>query len=195
MRKLWLALTLLLVFAMAFVATSGGFLVVNNPKPADIIVVLAGETERRPSRALELLGQQYAPKVMLDVQDAKIYSRTIMQLAQEYVAQLPQRDSITICPITALSTRGETYNVRKCLQSMNVRDVLLVTSDFHTRRALSAFSRELPEYRFSVAAAYDPQQFGPDWWRHRQWAKTNLGQWFRLVWWEFVDRWRRPITT
>ena len=196
MRKLWLVLTLLLFFAMAFVATSGGFLVVNNPKPADIIVVLAGETERRPSRALELLGQQYAPKVMLDVQDdAKIYSRTTMQLAQEYVAQLPQRDSIAICAITALSTRGEAYNVRKCLQSTHARDVLLVTSDFHTRRALSTFSRELPEYRFSVAAAYDPQQFGPDWWRRRQWAKTNLGQWLRLVWWEFVDRWRRPITT
>jgi uncharacterized SAM-binding protein YcdF (DUF218 family) len=196
MRSFWVAIAVGLFLFLLFVVTSGGFLVKDDPKPADAIVVLAGETDKRPARALALLGQQFAPRIIMDVPyGSRIYSRTIMQLAEEYIAQLPQKSSITICPTRALSTRGEAYDVDRCLESLNVRAVLLVTSDFHTRRALSTFSHELPGYRFSIAAAYDPEQFGPDWWRRRQWAKTNLGEWFRLVWWEAVDRWRHPLTT
>jgi hypothetical protein len=41
-----------------------------------------------------------------------------------------------------------------------------------------------------VAAAYDPNEFGVQWWRHRQWAKVDFDEWLRLIWWELVDRWR-----
>jgi uncharacterized SAM-binding protein YcdF (DUF218 family) len=67
---------------------------------------------------------------------------------------------------------------------------LIVTSDYHTRRALRTFQREAPDYEFSVAAAYDANEFGGQWWRHRQWAKVNFEEWLRLIWWELVDRWR-----
>ncbi len=63
----------------------------------------------------------------------------------------------------------------------------MVTSDYHTRRALSIFRHELPQYQFSVAAAHDPQQFGISWWKHRQWAKLNFDEWIRAVWWYGVD--------
>jgi len=64
-----------------------------------------------------------------------------------------------------------------------------VTSDYHTRRALSVFRKEVPGYSYSVAAASDPVQFGARWWQHRQWAKNNTDEWMRLLWWELVDRW------
>jgi uncharacterized SAM-binding protein YcdF (DUF218 family) len=69
--------------------------------------------------------------------------------------------------------------------------VLLVTSDFHTRRALSIFQKEDPDWTFSVAAAYDDTQFGANWWTHRQWAKTNVDEWLRMFWWQAVDRWAK----
>ena len=65
-----------------------------------------------------------------------------------------------------------------------------VTSDFHTRRALSIFTSEVPSHTYSVAAAYDPREFGVQWWRRREWAKTNFYEWMRLGWWELIDRWR-----
>ncbi len=180
-----------LACVLLFAFTSGSFLVINNHQPSDVMVVLAGETDHRPARALELLSQQLAAKILLDVPaNAKIYDRTELELAQDYIGHLPLRDSITICPIPGLSTEAEADDVAKCLQAMQVQKVLLVTSDFHTRRALSTFSRKLPQYRFSVAASYDPSQFGPKWWQHRQWAKLNVTEWFRLLWWECVDRWR-----
>jgi hypothetical protein len=42
-----------------------------------------------------------------------------------------------------LSTKAETRDVEGCLARENGGRVLIVTSDFHTRRALSIFRREL----------------------------------------------------
>jgi uncharacterized SAM-binding protein YcdF (DUF218 family) len=189
-RGLAVLLTAFLSLLLFFLATSGSFLVISDPQPADVMVVLAGETDRRPSRALELFSQKYAPRIILDVPvGEKIYNATTMQLARDYVQQLPEKDSITLCPIAALSTKAETHDVAQCLKQSNVHDVLLVTSDYHSRRALSIFKHELPEYQFSVAGASEPLQFGARWWQHRQWAKLNIGEWIRFVWWEAVDRW------
>jgi len=82
-----------------------------------------------------------------------------------------------------------TADVARCLQGGSGRCILLVTSDFHTRRALSIFNRTLPG-NYSVAAAFDEREFGVQWWRHRQWAKVNFDEWVKLIWWELFDRWR-----
>ncbi|HLB86683.1 MAG TPA: YdcF family protein, partial [Terriglobales bacterium] len=128
---------------MAAVADSGRFLVVDQPRKSDVIVVLAGETNRRPARGLELLNQGYAPRLILDVPaGATIYQWTQTELAERYVKGLSQANLITICPIYGLSTREEAREAAICLDRVGGRSVLLVTSDYHTRRALSIFSRE-----------------------------------------------------
>jgi hypothetical protein len=178
------------LFVAALLATSGRFLVVNEPRTSDVIVVVAGETEHRPALGLELLEQGYAPRLILDVPaQSKIYQRSQLAIAQNYVDRLPQAGSIRLCPIYGHSTRDEAHEVALCLQGVSPRRLLLVTSDYHTRRALSIFKRELPA-DYSIAAASDPSEFGVHWWRHRQWAKVNLEEWSKLVWWEVVDRWR-----
>lgn len=171
-------------------ASSGRFLVINQPQKADTILVLAGETDRRPARALELLKQGYAGQVIFDVPaNAIIYGSTYLQLAQNWTNSQAQSKPLTVCPIQGLSTKAEAVDAMECIRHAGARSVLLVTSDFHTRRALSVFRKEDPDCAFQVAAAYDPTQFGAQWWRHRQWAKTNVEEWIRLLWWESVDRW------
>lgn len=190
MGKVRTTILALVVPVLVFFGTSGGFLIINEPQPSDVIVILAGEADRRPVRGLELLSQNYAPRVILDVESgAKIYNSTMPELAQHYVQRLPQNEFVSLCPLEGLSTKAEAQDAAQCLQRWKVHNVLLVTSDYHTRRALSIFRHELPEYHFSVAAAFDSQQFGAHWWRHRQWAKVNLSEWLRLIWWQAVDRW------
>lgn len=170
---------------------AGSFLTINAPRTSDAILVLAGETNHRPERALQLLSQGYGREVVLDVPaHSTLYEFTQLQLAQQYVRDLPQSAHVTICPIGGLSTKDESQDVRKCLAREGVKTVIIVTSDFHTRRALSIFHKELPEYSFSIAAAWDPEQFGDRWWKHRQWAKTCFDEWLRLLWWKIVDDWR-----
>jgi hypothetical protein len=121
--------------------------------------------------------------------EAKIYNVSLLDITRNYVQQLPQKDSVSICPIHGLSTKAEAHDVERCLASSNVRTVLIVTSDYHTRRALSIFRHQFRSKTVSVAAASNTDEFGAHWWQHRQWAKINLNEWVRLVWWEAVDRW------
>jgi hypothetical protein len=189
-RVRWVAGAVLAVLLVLFATQAGRFLVVDAPRASDVIVVLAGETDRRPTRALELLQQGYGKRVLIDVPaDSTIYTFTQLDLAQKYVQSLPQAAVVSVCPIVGLSTKAETEDVEKCLMRMNSGTVLIVTSEFHTRRALSTFRKELPRRTFSVAAEYDSAQFGRHWWTHRQWAKTVVDEWLRLLWWSVVDRW------
>jgi hypothetical protein len=190
MGKFRLALIFGGLFLAALAITSGRFLVVNQPRKSDVMVVLAGETDRRPARGLELLDQGYAPRLILDVPAAgRIYQWNQLEIARKYIEGLPRAGTIMVCPIYGHSTRDEAQDVSRCLQGSGAGSVLLVTSDYHTRRALSIFERVLPA-DYSVAAAFDASEFGVQWWRHREWAKVNFDEWLKLVWWELVDRWR-----
>ncbi|MGA9977948.1 MAG: YdcF family protein [Candidatus Sulfotelmatobacter sp.] len=189
--RVWVVAGLVLVVLLGiFAVKAGTFLVVDAPRPSDVIVVLAGETDRRPTRALELLQQGYGKRVMIDVPaEARIYTFTQLELAQKYVQSLPEAAAVSVCPTEGLSTKAETRDVEKCLAGVSSGTVLIVTSEFHTRRALSIFRQELPGRTFSVAASFDSTQFGTRWWTHRQWAKTFVDEWLRLLWWNAVDRW------
>ena len=66
-RRRWPWLILVLAGVTLFVVEAGRILVVNAPQKSDLIVVLAGETDRRPALALDLLHHGYAPRILLDV--------------------------------------------------------------------------------------------------------------------------------
>ena len=98
-----------------------------------------------------------------------------------------------MCPTIHDSTYGEAVDVKRCLARLNISSVLIVTSDFHTRTALAIFQKRLPQYHWSIAAAYAPYHDADQWWKHRAWAKTVLEGWEKLIWWELVDRWRSDV--
>ncbi|HYN14267.1 MAG TPA: YdcF family protein [Terriglobales bacterium] len=192
MRKL-IVLAMALLALLVFALNAGRILVVRDLRKADAILVLEGETDRRPALALELLRQGYAPRVLLDASsDARLYHLTPVQIAEEYIHTLPPEiaGSVSVCGMSALSTMEEAAQARRCLDAVGARSVLVVTSEYHTCRALSVFRHSFPDRPVSVAGARESDQFGVHWWRHRQWAKVTLGEWTRLIWWECVDRWR-----
>jgi uncharacterized SAM-binding protein YcdF (DUF218 family) len=190
MRFLWLLIVVVVMGAL--LATQAAlYLVVNHPEKSDAIVVLAGETSLRPARAVELLRQGMAPRVLLDVEAGeRVFDQTLTGIAQRYIDGLPKAYLMSVCAIEGRSTTGETADVERCLQPLGAHRVLIVTSDYHSRRALAIFSRRLPQYQWSVAAAHNPAAFGDAWWTHREWAKTTFDEWTKLIWWEAVDRWK-----
>lgn len=185
-------LTLLLITAaLVFATQAARLLVVDAPEKSDAIVVLAGETKVRPARALELLRQGMAAQVFLDVETRdRIYDQQLTEIAQKYVSSLPEANHVAVCPIEGFSTLAESDDAAKCLQSVNAHRVLIVTSEFHTRRSLLILRHRLPHYQFSVAAARNPVQFGDAWWTNREWAKTTFDEWVKMLWFVAVDRWR-----
>jgi uncharacterized SAM-binding protein YcdF (DUF218 family) len=189
-RHIVLFLIVVLIVA-ALASRAAHFLVLDAPEQSDAIVVLAGETSLRPARAMELLRRGVAPRVFLDAETREvIYDQRLTDIVQKYVSSLPEANRVSVCPIAGFSTFAESDDVSHCLQPLNAHRVLIVTSDFHTRRALMIFRHRLPQYQFSVAAARGPGSFGDAWWINREWAKITLDEWMKTLWFEAVDRWR-----
>jgi uncharacterized SAM-binding protein YcdF (DUF218 family) len=188
--RLLVVLFLVVVFVVAALASQAArFLVVDEPEKSDVIVVLAGETNVRPARALELLRLGVAPRAFINAQTRdRIYDQTLIEIAQKYVNGLPEANRVSVCPIAGFSTIAEADDVSRCLHPLGAHRVLIVTSASHTRRALTIFRHRLPQYQFNVAAARDPAQFGEAWWTNREWAKTIFDEWSKMLWWEAVDR-------
>ena len=192
--RLFLIAAIVLVLGLTALKKTGEYLVVDQPAHVDVIVVLAGDrNDRRFSRGIELLHEGYAPRMLVDANsDMILFGRTPAVLEDQLIRSLSLKaDQVKVCPTQGDSTDEETRYVAQCLQTHQISTVLLVTSDFHTRRAISIFKRRLPKYHLSVAACQDDSVFKQNWWRRREWAKTAFMEWTKLIWWEAVDRWRQ----
>lgn len=181
----------LVLILIAVASQAARVLWVDDPQKSDAIVVLAGEASSRPARGLEMLRQGMAPRMWIDVVNRdRMFDQSLVAIAEKYAAALPEASQIKVCPLNGLSTAAEAVDVKRCLQPLPIHRVLIVTSGFHTRRALSIFRHRLPEYEFSIAAVHDPTQYGTAWWTNREWAKATFDEWTKFIWWEAVDRWR-----
>lgn len=198
-RKKLLGIGLVFLACLIFGGFAGRLLVRDHPEKSDVIVVLAGDSQdERYRHGMELLRAGYGKHLFLDASsDSRYFGHTPAEYAQAFV----ERDAgdmlqkVSICPFEDDSTFSETAFVARCLAPLQPQSVLLVTSDWHTARARSVFAKLLPQYHWAVAAARDPRMFGVQWWRHREWAKTALEEWCKVIWWNTVDRWRSPSAT
>jgi uncharacterized SAM-binding protein YcdF (DUF218 family) len=191
-RTVGLLLLITILLCAAFARQAARFLVVDEPMKSDAIVVLAGETNTRPEEALKLLNEGIARHVFLDAEERNlIYDEQLVDIAHRYIEKRGDEHSVSVCVIIGSSTFAEVRDVDRCLQSMNAHRVLIVTSDFHTRRAGMIFRHGLPQYEIHTAAARNEFQFGEKWWTNREWAKTTFDEWLKMIWWELVDRWRK----
>jgi len=193
LKRIFVAVLLAFIAVFLF-RHAASFLVVNNPEHADVIVVLAGgENDLRYWSGVRLMQEGYASHLLLDVfSRGRTFGHLDIELAQELLDRTTPGQS-TICPLGESSTYDEARYLEQCLAGSGVKSILVVSSEFHNRRARAIFQRRLPQYHFSFYGAPDPYYFGTRWWTDRQWAKTTLSEWERYLWWLFVDRWRSDL--
>ena len=149
---------------------------------ADIVVVLAGDGYgHRILRAAELVRQRLAPTALVSGPEG-MYGYYESELAIPYAVQHGYPASWFVpFPNKALSTREEARAIAPELRKLGVRRCLLVTSDYHTRRAGRTFRSTAPDIDFSVIAARD-EFFQPGgWWRSRQGRKQGVLEWIKII--------------
>jgi len=188
-------LILLLVGAGLFLLSrAGSYLVINAPKRSDVMVVLAGGGgSSRFLQAVRLQKMGYAPLILVDAETgAEFYGKSEADLVFDYLTRTGQKGAV-VCPTTADSTYDEAGDVERCMKRVGAASAIIVTSDFHTRRALSIFRKRLPRYDWSSAASSAPANSAEQYWKHRWWAKTVIDEWEKYLWWEAVDRWRSDV--
>ena len=162
---------------------AGSYLVREDGRSrADAVLVLGGDGfGRRILAGAELVKQGYAPKVYVSG-PAGMYGKHECDLAIPFaVARGYQESYFVHSENNARSTREEAEAASQQLRRDGVKTVLLVTSDYHTRRAGRTFRKAAPDLTFKVAATPDEYFRADGWWRQREAQKIFLFEWEKTV--------------
>ncbi|MGH9774663.1 MAG: YdcF family protein [Candidatus Acidiferrales bacterium] len=164
---------------------AGNFWIVEDaPEHADVIVMLGDDNfaGERAARAAELYHAGWAPRVVASGRQLRPYAG-IAELEERDLEQLgvPQ-GTIVVFSHRANDTLEECSGLGDLLSKNNWRKVLLVTSNFHTRRARYICERVLPPGTdLRVIAAKDSDFNADAWWETRQGIKIFFHECLGLV--------------
>ncbi|HUJ20142.1 MAG TPA: YdcF family protein [Bryobacteraceae bacterium] len=148
------------------------------PVRADLIVVLAGDTYgNRILKAAQLVKDGYASRVLVSGAPG-FYDLHESDLAIPFAVRRGYPAAWFIpAPHNGHSTDEEARALLPAIEAMQARNVIVVTSDYHTRRAMRTLHREWPGLRIHMVAAAD-RFFSPrGWWHTREGRKTFFIEW------------------
>jgi uncharacterized SAM-binding protein YcdF (DUF218 family) len=142
-----LGIVLLAAVALAAFFPQKILCVDSGPVQADVIVVLGGDAAERSDRAAELFRNHAAPRIIVSGEgDDGINRRILLK------AGVPAR-AIELESKSRTTRENAAFTV-KLLRAENVRRVILVTSWYHSRRALHCFEHAAPDIRFYSRPSY-----------------------------------------
>jgi uncharacterized SAM-binding protein YcdF (DUF218 family) len=155
---------------------------VDQPAPADIIVVLAGDgSGNRILKAAELARLGFAPEILVSGPEG-FYGSYESELAIGFAEkQGYPREWFTALPNKAKSTMDEAHVVVTELRRRGIRRFLVVTSDYHTRRAGRVYRRLAPDAEVRVVASPDRYFHSDSWWHNREGRKTFVLEWEKTI--------------
>jgi uncharacterized SAM-binding protein YcdF (DUF218 family) len=187
LRKLGAALALLLILLAAahrpILRAAGAFLVeAHPPVHADMVLVLAGDGYgHRILKGAQLVREGWAPKVLVSGPDGTYgFYECDMAIPFAVRAGYPEEYFLHF-ENTARSTREEARMAAGELRRLGVKKVLVVTSDYHTRRSARMYQEAAPDLEVTVVAA-PSRDFTPDgWWRSRQGQKLFFYEWLKTI--------------
>ena len=177
------AVLAVVLFHGRILAALGEYLVqADQPRQADVAFVLAGdELGNRILRGADLVRQGYVPKVVVSG-PGPVYGVYECDLAIPFAVRAGYPESYFIhFEHMAHSTQEEAVDAAAELKKLGARHVLLVTSDYHTRRSARVFRKAAPDIEFTVIAAQDKYFSPAGWWHNREGRKTFLVEWEKTV--------------
>ena len=197
-RTVWLAALGALVFTTVIILIllryGGTWLVKTDPLPthADVAVMLDGSVKgviARRAGAVRLLQRGVVDHIMLSMESVNVWGQNVPEVAHNYFLSnfgSQVADRIFFCFQDTDSTLDEALGLRQCLEQHNWRSVIVVTSQFHTRRAGMIWRKELAyahsPFKIWIYGVDDPNYNPNGWWRKRRYAKTWLLETTKVVW-------------
>lgn len=174
----------------------GNFLVVSDPlQKADAIAVLSGSGVIRGRTAADLYLQGLAPRILITREDYRYRSEELArygihvleehEIAREVLRymKVPQ-DCVSVLDGYNESTVAEARKYLDYMQSHRLNRLLVVTSNFHSRRSRIIFRRIFSGSNITVLVHPGPPsfEFNPDgWWTHRDNIRNLLFEYQKLL--------------
>jgi uncharacterized SAM-binding protein YcdF (DUF218 family) len=161
----------------------GAYLIkADQPARADYAVVLAGDARgHRIITGAELVRQGYVRKALISGPPG-CYGIVESELAVNFAMRKGYpADYFVQFPHHALSTQEEARVLIPELRRLGAHSFLLVTSDYHTRRAGRYFRQLADGLDMRVIAAPDEYFRWNSWWQNREAQKILYMEWSKTV--------------
>jgi uncharacterized SAM-binding protein YcdF (DUF218 family) len=201
-KQRWLIVLAVLVCAWPLFAWAAAkLLIVKAPlEHADAIVLLSGSTsyKERAQLAAQLFSEGRAPKIILTNDGQRgswsttqqrnpfYYESTMAELIRLGIPK--ERIDVLLQPVSG--TYGEATVLRKHLEGQGIRMMLVVTSAYHSRRALWTYYRVFDKTGIQIgleAAQTGWQTPSPaTWWLHLRGWQIVPAEYLKLIYY----RWR-----
>jgi uncharacterized SAM-binding protein YcdF (DUF218 family) len=155
-------------------------------RPADVLIVLAGNAPSRAEQAATLFREGWAPRLI--VSDERVQSHGFSMTWSELYARglvtldVPP-DAIVLLPTLAEDTRDEALQARSLMQQNGWRRAILVTDAFHSRRAVLLFRAAFEPAGLEVRSS--PATNGgihlDRWWTNPDAVEAVASEYFKLA--------------
>lgn len=176
-RKWFFRLFIIVVLATVGVGTFAYFCpqqilcVDSGDVTADAIILLGGGLHERPVRAAQLFKDHVAPRIIITgYGDDQINRRLLL------AAGVPA-NAIEIEPKSRTTQENAEFTAR-LLRAQGIRRAILVTSWYHSRRALKCFEHDVPGITFYSRPSYFAFR-AADW-------QGRAAQVRRQAYWEYI---------
>ncbi|MBZ5695642.1 MAG: YdcF family protein [Acidobacteriia bacterium] len=164
---------------------AGGFWVVDEgPSASDAIVILGDDNYNgdRAARASEILRAGWAPRIIASGRYLRPYAS---------IAELEEHDLTSRgIPVSAIvrfahraeNTREETAAIGQLISSHGWKRIIVVTSNYHTRRSRYIAERTFPQGTILRVVAARDSEYDPDnWWRTRAGVKIFAHEFVGMI--------------
>jgi uncharacterized SAM-binding protein YcdF (DUF218 family) len=175
-RLLFLLCFLFLIFLVylarhPLMRMAGSFWTVDEgPVASDAIVILGDDNYGgdRAARAADLLKAGWAPRVVASGRYLRPYASIAELEARDLTDHGVPATAIVRLDHRAEDTREEAVAISQLISSRGWKRIILVTSNFHTRRSRYICSRTFPPGTVLRVVAARDSDFDPEnWWRSR----------------------------
>jgi uncharacterized SAM-binding protein YcdF (DUF218 family) len=179
-RKVMAAVAVVVAVVVGALVFSNSLLCVDSgpPQPADAIIVLGGGVFDRPPKAAELFQAGFAKRIIVtgdgdcDENRLALVARGVPQSAIEVECR-------------SRTTWENARFTEPLLKAAGARKVIIVTSWYHSRRALNTFRTAVPTIEFTSAPSHHSD---------RQRLRTTVGriykEYAKIAW--YWARWGVP---
>jgi uncharacterized SAM-binding protein YcdF (DUF218 family) len=160
------------------------WIIEDSLEPADALIVLSDDNfyADRATRAAELFREGKAPLVVASGRRLRPNAGIAELMEHDLIERGVPKDKIIRFPHEAHNTLEEAEALRKLALQRKWHSAIVVTSNYHTRRARYIFEKSFPQgVAIRVASARDGD-FDPErWWERRKSMKDLLGEWLGYI--------------
>ena len=153
-------------------------------KPADVIVVLAGEETERVEYGVKLFKEGWARKDRIILAGGPlVWKYTWASLMKEHAKYLGVPKKAILLEDKSRNTEEDARFTKEILNKYGYKSCILVTSPYHSRRATKIFRKIMGDKIIVISAPAEKSWFSFDeWWKRRRDRARVLDEYSKFMW-------------